>query len=262
MTRFRSAAAAAAFISVALLAGPAQAFFHAWRFSEFFSNADGSVQFIEMRCPVPGEIFANGAQIRSLSTGKVFTFTGTLSGDTTNANLLIATNSFIGLPGSVAPDFTLPSASFFNPAGDTLTFIAGGFTYDNKTFSVPTDGVMSRHYPANNLADNSPTNFLDAMGSINLAPQTLPSDFNDDHVVDGADLAQWQGDFSLNGESDADNDNDSDGVDFILWQQQLGDSTPDLSAARAVPEPAAAWLAILAIVVLAQYAARQKARAC
>jgi hypothetical protein len=249
MNRFRMAAAAAALFSVALVASPVHAFFHAWRFSEFFSNADGSVQFIELRCPVSGEIFAQGGQIRSQSTGKVFTFPSNLSGNTLNKNLLVATAGFASLPGAVTPDFTLPSASFFNPDGDTMTLFQS-FAIDTRTFaSVPKDGVMSRNFPANALATNSPTNFAGASGSVNLAPQLLAGDFNGDHVVDAADLADWQGDFNLNGDSDADGDLDSDGADFLVWQQQLGGSTPDVSAATAIPEPAAAWLALPAIVV-------------
>jgi hypothetical protein len=37
-----------------------------------------------------------------------------------------------------------------------------------------------------------------------------------DFDKDGADLTQWQGDFGVNGLSDADNDGDSDGADFLL----------------------------------------------
>lgn len=47
----------------------------------------------------------------------------------------------------------------------------------------------------------------------------LVGDFTNDGLVDGADLAQWQGDFGLNGSSDTDNDGDSDGSDFLAWQR-------------------------------------------
>jgi hypothetical protein len=59
---------------------------------------------------------------------------------------------------------------------------------------------------------------------------TLPGDFNHDGAVDAADLTQWQGDFGLNGESDADNDRDSDGADFLAWQRQLSGNGPAISA--------------------------------
>jgi hypothetical protein len=261
MLRFRSAAAAAALLTIALGAGPAHAFFHLWRFSEFFSNADGSVQFIELKSNGSSENFAQGAQIRSMSTGNVFTFPANLSGNTLNKSLLIATPGFGALSGAVTPDFelppdmTLPISSFFNPDGDTITLTAG-LTIDSKAFSsVPKDGVMSRHYPSNTLAVNSPINYAGASGSVTLGEESSPGDFNGDHTVDGADLAQWQGDFALNGDSDADADNDSDGADFLQWQQQLGEGAPNFPAATAVPEPAAAWLAILALGVGCQIVA-------
>lgn len=67
-----------------------------------------------------------------------------------------------------------------------------------------------------------------------------PGDFNNDGMVDGADLAQWRGDFGDNPDSDADGDGDSDGADFLAWQRNLGTGVA-VPATGAVPEPAA-WL--------------------
>lgn len=52
----------------------------------------------------------------------------------------------------------------------------------------------------------------------------LSANFNGAGGVDGADLAQWEGDFGLNGDSDSDGDGDSDGADFMDWQRQVGKS--------------------------------------
>jgi len=73
----------------------------------------------------------------------------------------------------------------------------------------------------------------------------IPSDFNLDRDVDGADLVQWQGDFGENALSDADNDGDSDGADFLPWQQQLGSGLPAAATSAAIPEPAARALALV-----------------
>ena len=59
------------------------------------------------------------------------------------------------------------------------------------------------------------------------------------------DSAKWSRDFGENALSDADDDGDSDGADFLAWQQQFG-SPASIAAERAVPEPAAAWLALIA----------------
>lgn len=49
----------------------------------------------------------------------------------------------------------------------------------------------------------------------------ISGDFDGDGNVDGADLAQWQGDYGLNNMSDADGDGDSDGTDFLAWQRNF-----------------------------------------
>jgi len=72
-----------------------------------------------------------------------------------------------------------------------------------------------------------------------------PGDFDGDHDVDEDDLAQWQGDYGVNSDSDANLDGVSDGIDFLLWQQQIGNGVVALAAAsQAVPEPTSAWLVL------------------
>ena len=81
---------------------------------------------------------------------------------------------------------------------------------------------------------------------VTVLTAPLQGDFNNDDAVDAADLAQWQGDFGLNDDSDADDDGDSDGADFLAWQRQLGLIAPAVSANAAVPEPPAMVLILLA----------------
>ena len=193
MSRIRFVSGLAAFTLVALTGATAPAFFHLWRFTEFFSNADGTVQFIELQSSGPSETQANGAVFSSASTGKSITLTTNLSGSTSNKRLLLATAGFASLPGAVPPDFpTIPlPANFFNPAGDTVSLFHHQ-PIDSKTFSsVPTDGVMSRVYPSNTLAINSPTNFAGQSGSVNLSTQ-LAGDHNDDGTVNAADYVAWR----------------------------------------------------------------------
>ncbi|MCG8448802.1 MAG: hypothetical protein MI725_04370, partial [Pirellulales bacterium] len=80
-------------------------------------------------------------------------------------------------------------------------------------------------------------------------------DFNGDGKVDALDLAQWQGDYGLNGESDADGDGDSDGADFLLWQRNFGVGVPTPTAALSVPEPGAisTWIVGVAMAYLSSH---------
>jgi hypothetical protein len=88
---------------------------------------------------------------------------------------------------------------------------------------------------------------------VRLRVVTAPifsADFDLDGDVDGDDLDQWEGDFNVNGLSDADADGDSDGADFLAWQRQLG-SVPAVAAMAAVPEPKSFTLAVALAVFAA-----------
>jgi serralysin len=176
MHHSRPVAAAVVTIAFALGAPSAEAAFHLWTFSEFYSNSDGSVQFIEMFSAGPFETVAGGAQIRTTS-GNVFSFPGNLAANTQNRRLLIATPDFATLPGAVVPDYILPTLNFLNPAGDTIRLLSPLFgEFHSRTFSkLPANGTRSINYPpaAGVQAKNSPTNFSGAMGSVVPEPAVL-----------------------------------------------------------------------------------------
>lgn len=86
----------------------------------------------------------------------------------------------------------------------------------------------------------------------------LEADFDEDGDVDSDDLAQWKGDFGLNGDSDADGDLDSDGADFLTWQRQFGSGVPLQAETATVPEPAT-WMMLL-LGMAALKVARQRRR--
>jgi hypothetical protein len=259
MMRFRVLTALAAFAGASLWCASASAFFHLWRFTEFFSNADGSVQFIELQSSGSTENQAIGAEIRSQSTGKVLTLTQNLSGSTLNKKLLLATPGFNTLTGAVAPDFPLTPlpTNFFNPAGDSITLFHHG-VIDTRTFtSVPTDGVMSRVYPANTLETNSPTNFLGHLGSVDLA--LLPGDYNDNGTVDAADYVLWRD--NVGAIVTLPNDTTPEWVmdeDYPVWRANFGRAAGSAAgfgstAASAAPEPQtliAFLIAMFALVTL------------
>src|SRR5690349_505290 len=103
---------------------PAQASFHTFVVNEVYSNASGTVQFIEMREGSNSDFqsFWTGENIAS--TTNTLTFTHDLP-DTSTANkyALLATPGFASFAG-VTPDYTMP-VNFFNTVADTLTW--GGF---------------------------------------------------------------------------------------------------------------------------------------
>lgn len=84
----------------------------------------------------------------------------------------------------------------------------------------------------------SPSTAVNYVLSFNVGiGGALPGDFDSSGVVDGADLGVWQGAMLGAGLADADADGDTDGVDFLVWQRNQVQAS--VSAAGAVPEPAA-----------------------
>ena len=56
--------------------------------------------------------------------------------------------------------------------------------------------------------------------------QPLPGDFDGDGDSDGDDLAQWEADYGLNGNSDANGDGHTSGIDFLAWQITFAEPAP------------------------------------
>ena len=151
---------------------------HSWRVVEVFSNADGTVQFIELQecCGSPNEIGLGSAYVTSTSTGNQFDFNTTLpAGSTANASLLLGTAAFAALPGAPAPDFVIPD-NFVDTTADSVEYFvypAGTLTYTN----LPNDGINSVSSDGT-TGVNSPTNFAGESGSVDASGSTGgPNDF-------------------------------------------------------------------------------------
>jgi hypothetical protein len=158
-----------------LLFGSVPAFsgVHLWRVKEVFSNADGTIQFIELAtcCGSTGEIFTQSKVISSNAHN--FPLPSNLTGSTLNKHILLATSGFAALPGAPTPDHIIPN-NFFSTTADVISFDI----YDTLVFSagqLPTNGLSSLNKDPNDDTDttftatNSPTNFGDTSGSVNAS---------------------------------------------------------------------------------------------
>ena len=158
----------------ALAPSGAQAKSHLWKFTEIFSNADGSVQFVEMQVTDPagtGEWVIQGMELRSDANSYIFP-NNLPQENTFERWLLIATPAFASLAGAPTPDFTIP-AGFFDPTGDTLLYRNGLDGIVVPPGAMPTDGV---HSLARDLSTpvNSPTNFAGVTGSVTVPSDAIP----------------------------------------------------------------------------------------
>jgi hypothetical protein len=164
------------------VAGPSRSFaaHHLWSFSEAFSNASGSTQFVELFCTDAGESALGsgpGGQPWTITSGGQTINLANLSTavhDTANAHLLLATSNFAALPGAVPPDFIIPTG-FLSTGGGTLNYASSTDVWAYG--GLPTDGVhsLSRSGTTITTTVNSPTNYsTGAVGSISLAAAAVP----------------------------------------------------------------------------------------
>jgi hypothetical protein len=150
---------------LAFMAGTAGATFHLWRMTEIYSNADGSVQFLELGVNSNGENLLSGHTLTSTSGGatRTFTFLTDVGFDTQGRTLLIATQGFAAL-NLVTPDYVVPN-QFFSAAGGSVNF-ADVDVWDYP--ALPTTGARSLGREGQ-LGVNSPMNFAGQTATLSAA---------------------------------------------------------------------------------------------
>ena len=155
-------------LGFALAALPACAAFHLWTINEIYSNADGTVQFIELTALASGQQFTNGHSLISSSGGvtRTYNVTSDLPGDSAGRRFLFGTVGFAAL-GVVQPDFIIPN-NFIFPGGGSINW-AGADIWNHG--ALPTDGNLSLNR-SGATGTNSPTNFAGVVGRI--VPSTTP----------------------------------------------------------------------------------------
>lgn len=140
----------------------------------------------------------------------------------------------------LAPDgngFFAGILGFANGLGHIAHYDFNGTLIGDGVFAAPGGGGFTE-----------PTAFVTVPNST---VEPIPGDFNDDQLVNAADLGIWRANFGNTSGSatvamgDADGNGIVDGVDFLVWQRHF---TPAAAApvSQQVPEPQAAALALLA----------------
>ena len=155
--------------------GNAQATFHLWRMTQFYSNADATVQYVELVALAANQQYISGHTItaRQGSTSHSYTFTRDLPGQsatstgngyygtvTSYRSMVIATQGFAAL-GVVAPDYVVPNGFFFITNGTIDYAGADVFSYA----ALPTDGSLALNRDGS-TALNRPMNFDGMSGTI------------------------------------------------------------------------------------------------
>ena len=136
-----------------LMATTADAVFHLWKMTEIYSNADGSVQFLELAVDTDGEGLLAGHTLTSTVGGvtKTFSFASGLPAETANKTMLIATQGFAAL-NVLVPDYIVPNG-FFSAAGGSVNF-ADVDVWNHPALplgaqSLGRDGVVATNSPKN-----------------------------------------------------------------------------------------------------------------
>ena len=147
-----------------LMASAADAAFHLWKMTEIYSNADGSVQFLELAVDTDGEGLLAGHTLTSTVGGvtRTFNFTSGLPADTANKTMLIATQGFAAL-NLVTPDYIVPNG-FFSAAGGSVNF-ADVDVWNHP--ALPSGGAQSLDRNGS-TATNSPKNFAGQTATITV----------------------------------------------------------------------------------------------
>ncbi len=150
-----------------MMATPAGAVFHLWRMTELYSNADGTVQFLEFGVDVSGEQFIGQHGLTATSGGVThsFVFPSDLVGNTAGRTFIVATEGFAAL-GVLTPDYVVPNGFFFKDGG----FINFAGVDNWEHLALPANGSASL-YRDGTQATNSPQNFAGQTAVLTAASQ-------------------------------------------------------------------------------------------
>jgi hypothetical protein len=168
------AAFVAAGVFVALSPGQsAKAGSHTWEVWEVFSNADGTVQFVEIKETHGGtaETGLGGHTMISHPSGNTKSMHN-VTGNTAFTYYLLGTTAFAALPGAPTPDEIIP-ANFIRLSTDTSMEYSFTNTATWTLGAIPTNGTSSLSRLVSNgplvSGTNSPTNYAGVAGQIDAS---------------------------------------------------------------------------------------------
>jgi len=161
----------------AFAAGAALAADPSFQISEVFSNADGMVQFVQLRetSGQNGQNLLAGKTLTATRGGRTKTFVIPADlphAQTANRAVLLATAGYLDVPANfpefkaVVPDYILPN-QFLPAEGGTVEFAGvDTFTYP----ALPRDGFSAVYRAGNPIRDNSVQNYGGAVTSLPVVP--------------------------------------------------------------------------------------------
>ncbi|MEX2168968.1 MAG: hypothetical protein WD851_06640 [Pirellulales bacterium] len=250
------------------LANIAAANVHLWHFEELYSNADGTLQFIEIDTTFTGQnVFKTGgndSRFVSKTSGGAVHATWFFPNNLPNYTLIsghrkvLVGTSTLAAAANVTPDFSTVSmdlgflpAGFLLPEGGRIEFTSPNWgTIHAANYPALQGGVLSYHVHDLMHEMNTPTNFANVTGAIVPPPLPLVGDYNGNHVVDAADYTIWRDTLGSTTDDRADGIDDDiiDTLDYQVWRQNFG--LGGGGGAVAVPEPAGLLLALLCAAFL------------
>ena len=156
-------------------AAPVHANFHLWEITEIFSNADGSIQFVEFFTEDAGQQVLAGHNLETYRQDVLraqFTLPASIplppGGTTANRHFVIATPGFLAVSG-IVPDYEIP-VGFLEPGIIDKVALVGADDMNFAATESPTDGVNSLNDPGGGdpvfAAVATPTNFAGNTGTI------------------------------------------------------------------------------------------------
>ena len=147
-------------VVIGTICSTAEATFHEWKIDQAYSNASGTVQYVDFLLTNPTDDEQSLSNAKFQSTLNMMGFTNLPSPPVNGQHFLIATPGFAAIAG-VTPDYTFPATPFFKSSGDTLSYGPG-----LSVLTTPALSGGSQAFGPSGFVPARPTNFAGRVGSV------------------------------------------------------------------------------------------------